>query len=69
MNAKSVFLLCLLSLFPGFAWAGETAWSERMQSLSSILRELLIDSAGTERKRFNDFVPPETFLAAIDGVE
>jgi thiol:disulfide interchange protein DsbD len=29
---------------------------------------VLYDSAGNERKRFNDFVPPDTFLAALEGI-
>ncbi|HSN98703.1 MAG TPA: cytochrome c biogenesis protein CcdA [Candidatus Nanopelagicales bacterium] len=30
---------------------------------------VLYDSTGAERKRFNDFVGPEAFLAAIDGID
>jgi thiol:disulfide interchange protein DsbD len=30
---------------------------------------VIYDSSGHERKRFNEFVGPEGFLAAIDGVE
>jgi thiol:disulfide interchange protein DsbD len=29
---------------------------------------VIYDSTGTERKRFTDFVPPEEFLAALEGV-
>ena len=29
---------------------------------------VIYDSTGAERKRFNDFVGPEAFLAAIDGI-
>jgi thiol:disulfide interchange protein DsbD len=30
---------------------------------------VIYDSQGKERKRFNEFVGPEPFLAAIEGVE
>lgn len=30
---------------------------------------VIFDSNGQERKRFNEFVPPEPFLAAIDGID
>jgi thiol:disulfide interchange protein DsbD len=29
---------------------------------------VIYDSTGTERKRFNEFVGPEAFLAAIEGI-
>ena len=30
---------------------------------------VIYDSTGQERKRFNEFVGPEPFLAAIEGVQ
>ncbi len=30
---------------------------------------MIYDSSGKERKRFNEFVKPEPFLEAIEGVQ
>lgn len=30
---------------------------------------VIYDSSGVERKRFNEFVPPATFLAALEGIQ
>jgi thiol:disulfide interchange protein DsbD len=30
---------------------------------------VIYDSMGKERKRFNEFVGPEPFLAALEGIE
>jgi thiol:disulfide interchange protein DsbD len=37
----------------------------RVKGLPTVV---IFDSTGAERKRFNDFVGPDVFLAAIDGV-
>ena len=30
---------------------------------------VIYDSNGQERKRFNEFVPPERFLSALEGID